>query len=49
WWSWNEKQPEWLTESVLRKIPPDMIPDKKLANVIAKSKEGVGLMNSGKI
>jgi hypothetical protein len=26
-----------------------MIPDKKLANVIAKSKEGVGLMNSGKI
>ena len=26
WWRWEEEKPEWMTESWIAKVPPDMIP-----------------------
>ena len=32
WWRWEEDRPEWMTESWIAKVPPDMIPSEaKLA------------------
>jgi len=26
WWRWDEEKPEWMTESWIAKVPPDMLP-----------------------